>query len=374
MSGPWEKYKNNATVETGPWSKYQEQQSDTPMGDVALQAAKSAVTAPYDATKAMLDNPDEVRKQAPAAGAILAGPFAPVGAGLGQIASRMAGIAYGTEPPADNVNFSPKEAIAPVIQTVVAGLPETPAGQVVTNTLKKGYGKAAETLSGLKRDITQTVFKKGIGAYNAPSLPKAQQIFGEALGPEGRAALAEQGKAANAFDSELSNARAKAIEIGTKIENGETVTAIDALEARQATDRVISSTSWKDKKARELLFGWRNLFDNELAGQSGGKLADASRTYRSAIVKDKITTPTRMNKSGEASAFLPMILGSGPLGIGYATGNTKRGAQATAMGLAASSPMVWGAGAAALGTINPQVRQAILAELISRMANKKAQK
>ena len=354
-------------------------QEDAIASQVALEAAKTAVLGPYSSTKAMVDNPEEVRKQLPLVGAVggemLAGPAgASIGAGLGQIGKRVVGMAYGTEPLSiskipsitDPSTWLNKESVGPMVQSIVAGLSGTTEGQAVTKTFQTGYAKAAETVSGLKKDITQTAFRKGFGAYNAPSLPKAQAIFASAVGAEGQAAMKET--ATEAFDPVLGKARQTAIEIGTKIENGQPVSAIEALQARQATDRIISATSWKDKMARNSLYGWRNRFDNELSSQSG-KLANASRTYRSAIVKDKLLTATRMNKSGEPSALLPMILGAaGPI-AGFSGGHGVAGTEAAIGGLVATSPAVWGLGAATMGAISPAFRQAILSEFIDRFVS-----
>lgn len=258
----------------------------------------------------------------------------------------------------------------PEILNAIPGVPQTK--QVLSNVAAKfgkGMARAGETLSGVKKDVLKQTFEKGLSIYAAPSLPKAQQIFGEALGPEGRAAM-RQG-AAEAFDPALGKAREVATQIGSKIENGEHVTAIEALKARQATDRVISATPITDKISRKALYGWRNQFDNELASQSG-KLADASRTYRSAIIKDKITNLTRMNKSGEPSAFLPMIVGHSMAGKGLEGGLGM---------LTGTSPAVWGLGAAAAGQAakglnaigqNPATRQALL-QILQKINAAKAQ-
>lgn len=382
MSGPWENYQAQSQEE-GPWTNYApagSSQPDSSASQIALQAGKAAITGPLLATKAALEHPEALGEHLPTLGAvggeILAGPpGAAIGAGLGQIGKRMAGMAFGTEPPSRGPL---REAIAPVAQSLVAGLPgltgvkgiptflgkADPTKETLSQVVMKGYAKAGETVSGVKKDVLEQATKQGFSTYGAPSLPRAQEIFAEAIGPEGQAAM--KTTAEQAFDPALGQARAKAVEIGTKIEKGEPVTAIEALQARQATDRVISATSWKDKLARKGLYNWRTKFDDVMTGQSG-PLADASTQYRQAIVKDKILTPTRMNKTGEPSALLPILAGlAGPV-AGYQQGHTGKGVVAGVGALAASSPITWGLGATTLGAINPTVRQALLTELLSRM-------
>src|SRR6185369_6293112 len=141
--------------------------------------------------------------------------------------------------------------------------------------------------------------------------------------------------------------------------------AIEALQARQATDRIISATPVTDKVSRAALYDWRTQFNDALSNQSG-KLADASKTYRKAIVKDTILNPTRLNKSGEPSAFLPMLVGHGMIGKGVEGGLGM---------LTGTSPALWGLGATAGGSAarglqklgeNPETRQVLL-NLLERL-------
>jgi len=289
-----------------------------------------------------------------ALGGMLGGPPGmAAGAGLGQIGSRMIDIKRGSP-----VGTPFQESLGPMAQTAMGGLPEVlgfmKAGPTtLAQKIGQQLGKTGEFFTGLKKGDLGNVSKEGFNIYKAPSLPKAQKIFGMALGPEGNAAMKQT--ASEAFDSALGKARQTAVEIGTKIENGEPVTAIEALKARQATDRVISATPETDKVARDALYKWRSTFDDQMTSQSG-KLKAASTMYRRSLLKDRIMNPTRITKSGRPSAFLPMVLGAGGRGLG--------GAMA---GLSGTSPMLWGAGSATLGSMNPTMVQSAVAGAIQKM-------
>ena len=273
----------------------------------------------------------------------------------------MAGMAYGTEPPSGTPL---QEAVGPMIQSAVAGLPGTTEGQAAIKTVGKGLSKVGQAFSGARSDVLQQAAKQGYSTYGAPSLPQAQHAFAEALGPEGQAAMKQT--ASQSFDPMLSQARTIATEIGTRIEGGEAVSALDALKARQATDRVISSTPLWDAKARSALFDWRNTFDDILKTQSG-PLSKASSQYRKAVVRNSLLKPLPVNKHGEYSRLAPM-LASMAGGIGGLSGHDARGGVlGTAGYLVGTSPLVMGAVATTLGSFSPTARTAILSELVDRL-------
>lgn len=355
------------------------------MGSQGHPSATIANIAKLVPSMASLAYEDTVKHSAAPAAITIAGlaggaPVAGLTAGTLAIGKRMAGIASGQQPPSGTPWQEAKgpmidAATASVLQEpkVLNGIPGVPAvKEMASNMISsagRGLAKAGQTLSGVKADILNQAARQGLSTYTAPSLPKAQSIFAGALGPKGERAMRQTAK--EAFEPALEKARAFATKIGTKIENGEPVTALEALKARQATDRVISGTPITDKLSREALYGWRNQFDNELAGQSG-KLADASRTYRKAIVKDTILNPTRLNKSGEPSAFLPMIVGHGMIGKGIEGGLGM---------LTATSPAMWGLGATAGGSAvrglnvlgqDPTIRQTLF-QILQKMRSNKIQ-
>lgn len=289
--------------------------------------------------------------------AIAPGPGTAVGAGVGQIAKRMVDIYHGSP-----VQSPAQEAIAPMAQAVAGGLPEvsgimSPGTSTLADKVGQGLAKAGQTMSGVKADILKQATNQGYSTYGAPSIAKAQEVFGAVLGPEGQAAMKQP--ASEAFDASLGKARSLASEIGTKLENGETVSAIDALKARQATDRIISATPITDKVARKSLYDWRTKFDDVMSDQSG-PLKEVSNLYRQAKVKAAILNPTRITKSGEPSAFLPLVLGAG-----------ARGAEGIANTLIGTSPMAWGLGATTLGSIPPIAGRAALAAFIDKVTDGK---
>ena len=311
------------------------------------------------------------------AGAMGGAPAAGLAAGTAAIGRRMAGIASGQQPPSG----SPlQEAIGPMSQAALAGVAQEPAvlNQIpgvpqvknmignLANKVGRGFASAGQTLSGTKKDVLKQAYEQGLSTYKAPSLPKAQEIFSEALGPEGRETMKQT--ASETFDPAVSKARSIATDIGTKIENGESVTALQALKARQSTDRVISATPITDKVTRSALYEWRRQFDDVISSQSG-KLANASRVYRQAIVKDMLLSPTRITKSGEPSAFLPLVLGAG-----------GRGIEGVLSGLVGTSPIVHGLAATTAGSTarglnvlgqNPTVRQALL-QILQKIRNERS--
>lgn len=307
----------------------------------------------------------------PAMGAVGLGSSAATaaaGAGLGQIAKDAVSVARGDP----NAPTAPgAAAFSAGSQALGAGLMQEPRAlkeipgvskvtQMASDLASKttnALARGAETLTGLKaRDVAQAA-KQGISTYLNPSLGKATEIFGEALGPEGQKAL--KVPAEDAFDAALGRARGIAKDVGTRLENGKPISSIDALKARQATDRIISSTPVTDKLARRSLYDWRSKFDDIISSQNG-PLKEASNTYRKAIVKDKILNLTRLNKSGEPSAFLPMLAGHGAMAKGLEAGLGMLTMTSPAVaGLLATTG---GSTARGINSIaqNPQARQVLL--------------
>lgn len=346
---------------------------------------KQAATAALDSSPAKLTqkfmqtDPATMQKVGgpalPIAGGALGGP---VGAAAGELLRQATGTAFAPETvPETPLGRAASAASAGILQepkilNAIPGVSQA-TGKVsqlmsgLAAKAGKGFLKAGETASGVKAQDLGQAAEQGLSTYGAPSLKKATQIFGDALGPEGQAALKE--KASDAFDPALGKARAIAADIGSRMEEGKPVSAIEALQARQATDRIISSTSVTDKLTRKSLYDWRSKFDDILTKQDG-PLKAASNTYRQAIVKDKILNPTRLNKSGEPSAFLPMLVGHGMMGKGLESGlGMLTGTSPALWGLAATAG---GSGIRGLNTLaqNPAIRQTLL-QVLQRLNQNK---
>ncbi len=351
-----------------------QQPVDPSFMDSVGSGIKNAVTAP--ARLAPNLTPEKMSPYLPEAGTVIGGAFAgplgsAAGAGLGQIGKRMADLAYGRVDPGEATNPL-SEAIAPMAQTAVGGLPDVSgvvkAGtRTLSQAVGKGLAKAGQSFSGAKADMLEQAAKQGYSTYTAPSMKRASEIFSEAIGPEGKAAL--KTSAAEVYDPALGQARSFAAEMAERVEKGETITAIEALKAKQATDRVISSTPFWDRTKRGDLYDWKTKFDGIMASQNG-PLKEASNTYRQAIVKNELTKPLPVNKHGEYSRLAPMLASvAGGVG-GVGSQDVKGGALGTLGYLGATSPLAMGAVATTIGAINPAVRRAAMAAFIDKITTK----
>lgn len=332
----------------------------------------------------------------PSRGAIIGGsvagvPGAAIGGGAGQIAKNLMGLSVGDP----NEPKTAMGAAVPAMQeAATAGLFQEPkilnqipgveqASEFVGKGVSKigpGLAKLAQSVTGAKANILEQGAKQGLSTYGAVSMEKAQQIFGKALQAEG---VAAKRPLEQIIDPQLANARDVALNAGKKFEefmhgSGIPPTAEELLRGRQAVDRIYNATSPLDRSTRGDLADLRTGFDNMLSTVSG-KLGDASRTYRKAIVKDTLLTPFKITKQGQYSAVAPMIATlAASAGIG--SGHKKESGLAGLGYLAASSPLVAGLGATAGGSAvrglmqlgqDPAIRQALLGVLQKMMAKKK---
>ncbi len=238
--------------------------------------------------------------------------------------------------------------------------------------------KGVEAITGLKvPDIAQT-FKQGMRTYMAPSMEKAQDIFGSALKKEG---IAARQPLKQLIDPQLTGARKVAIEVGEKLEKGINLTAEDALRGRQALDRIIEATPLRDRATRGSLMELRSSFDDVLSNKSGA-LANASKIYRKAIVKNNILNPIKLTKSGQYSAVAPMLASMAGTAVGGSQHSPVEGIGTTAGVMAASSPLLYGLATASGGDIvrgiaaiakNPAVQRMLIQELIRRRNSSQSQ-
>src|ERR1051326_5956562 len=228
----------------------------------------------------------------PVVGGLLGGPGGAAGvAGLTAIGQRMAGIANGSQPsvpmsdpnawffPSSPLNMT-KEAISPAIQAGAAGiaqepklLQEIPGVPKVTELVSKlasqagkGLAKAGPAFSGAKAGDLAEAAGKGLPTYAADSLPEAGGKYAKALEKLPGEDIAPT--VADKIDSALtpeSSAGAKFLrDMGKRIDNGELITARQALKAKQSLDDVIDSVPIWQVKRRGALFDLKNTFDDVL--------------------------------------------------------------------------------------------------------------
>lgn len=341
----------------------------------AVKAGLSATIAPATMLKKFAELPPETQfKYGQSAMPILGGMVGgPIGAAGGEFARQAVGTALESPdvPKTALGAFSGVVgqglAMAPKMLTAIPGVSQ--AGEAIASgagRLGRSAGKVAtkaiSAITGLREpDITQG-FRQGVSTYLAPGMEKAQEIFKkglEAAGISGKTPLKQ------IVDPQLATARKVAIEIGAKLEKSVSVTAEEALRARQAVDRIISATKLTDRTARADLFELRQSFDDALSGQSGA-MERASKLYRKAIVKSNLLTPLKLTKSGTYSAVVP-ILGALSASSGLVSPETRSKGVGGALGLAAlTSPALYGAGITATGSLaggltklatSPQARQ-----------------
>jgi len=299
----------------------------------------------------------------PIAGATAGGP---VGAVAGEAARQMIGQALspGDVPQTFAGRAGSMAAQAVAAKPALVGLDK--AAQALGPIAKRAGNKAAqlaESVAGPKANVYKEAFHKGYKTYLAPSMDKAQAIFGDAMKKEG---INPKIPVDARYDPQLGYARDKAREVVAKIEAGEAVTAEEALRGKQAIDRVIAATPKADKGTVAQMYQDREALDQALATQSG-PLKDASTTYRSAIVKKALLNPTRINKGGEPSALMPMISGvssavtgnAKPLLYMFGSGPLATGAMATTAGEAYALGKTLGS--------NQTSRQALITAFVTKM-------
>lgn len=311
------------------------------------KGVQAGMTGPFNLTKRFADytakNPEDVFEKGQAAfpivGALAAGPAAPIGAALGETARQAVGTAIGSK----SVPTSPGGIFANVALQGAMASPELaiPKGfKNVASKLGKMGARTVKAFTGLPENDVAQGFKQGYETYLAPSTEKAQEIFRSAMSKEG---LTGKVPIKQVFDPSGQRAKKLAIDAAQKLESGIALTAEEALNARQATDRIIAGTPVRDKVGLGRLFEYRKKFDDALASVSG-PLKNASESYRQAMVKSKFLEPLRLTKQGYPSAVSPMLslvksggtaalpmIGTSPLLIG--AGVTTAG-QAAKMGSA----------------------------------------
>jgi len=417
------------------------------LGQAALAGAKSAFTAPYDATRYAMQNPDKINDQLPVLGAVAGSTLAPgigtaAGAGLGQIGKRLADLLYGKVQPADAMNPM-KEAAGPMIQAAAGGLPETAPAMALASKVGSGLAKVGSAFSGAKASDLTRAASKGYSTYAAPSMEDASSQFGAALE---KAGIKSDPSLESAIDPQLTQARQTALTLGKKLQSGEAqplptyqpgtmtephavfqgnfdfgpdakystyilrgnhpragsnfdakqitdmgipvvgaegkgigqihdlaqpgLSPQEALQGRQAVDRIIAGTPQKDKPTLLQLGKIRDQF-NEALANSSPEVSQASSDYADAILKRNLTKVMPVNKGGEYSKLAPYLAAAAGSAVGYGHHNTGEGALAGGAYLLGTSPLAMGAAATTMGAISPQMRAAALSAFVDRILNKR---
>lgn len=347
------------------------QPQDSTMGQVAQEAAKSAFTAPYDATKAMIENPAEVAKQAPLAGAILGGP---AGAGIGQIAKRVAGMAYGNEPSSQGPL---KEALAPMVQTAT-GILDLPQVQGAITTGAKAVGRGAtrlgEALSGVPASDIEQLFKKPSTLFKIGSKAKA----GKAIGEEKTLAGVNPGVTKDITTLTPENVT-KALNIKTtgsqalnSVLAGEK-TPENIGDALKYVSDEIKGRLAQGKDASELINIQSHL--NNMLGEVAPDVQAARQEFAPLAQRNKFLQLAPRNKSGTVSKANLLYLTSLMGGLGGTLGGAHGAAEAVALGAIARAPLTTGLVTSGLGGISKlaqtdAVRRAALASFIDKYTTK----
>jgi hypothetical protein len=366
----------------------------------ALKASFQQTTKPIVSAATALQ-PKNLTGLLPTAGMMAGTAVAPgigtaAGAGLGSIAQRMADLAYGqgAPPPTPGQSFAPKEAIWPVANTAMAGLPETPIGQAagekvgdVLSALKDKFvktfpkvaqattGKSAVKVARLIKDPT-AILPESMGG--AMSVDKASQQYGEALANDKTLIPLEDQKGFtrgirktefSPFSRGQKEAEEKAQAIWDKWKAGEPINAQEAYDAKRATDQ-LWPTVVKERNAEQIraLSEFKTSMDDVLSSQGAGPFQKASKNYARARLGADFTQVLPRTKTGDISTVKSLILPLiEPRKLPF---------------LAATSPLVTGIGnlgvqgaAKGINTIanNPAARQVLLQLLQKLKQNQSGQ-
>lgn len=357
-------------------------------GQTAINAAKHIGSVSLEGAKQVATMSPKVQRMTasalPVVGGIAGAPFglgAP-GAAAGEFARQAVNTVI-------NPEANPQTPLGMFASTVGAGIAQEPKilnaipgvsrfGNMAGNLASKAgknLAKFGEALTGAKAKDLEQAARQGLSTYGAPNMEEAQTIFGKAMesaGIPGKPPLKQ------IIDPQLSTARKIALQVGDKLEKGVDIGAGEALQGRQAIDRIYNATPLVDRATRGNLADLRTAFDNVIAGKSGA-LKEASTLYRQAIVKSNLLNPFRITKQGQMSAVAPMVA---TLAASAGVGSGHKG-QAGLGGvgyLAASSPALAGAIATSGGSAvnafgslasRPEVRQVLLQALAQAMQKRK---
>lgn len=381
----------------------QQEQSQTPQSILeTIKASAHQVASPLVKAGQALQ-PKNLTGLLPMAGMIAGTAVAPgigtaAGAGLGSIIQRMADLAYGqgAPPPTPGQNFSPKEAIWPMVNTAMAGIPGTPQGQAVgekagevLSSLKDKFSKSFSKVSGvltgkgsvrtarLINDPT-VILPESLGG--SKSVEDASSAYGEALANDKTLIPLKNRKGFtrgitktefSPFSRGAKEAEKTAQSVWDKWKAGKEINAQEAFDAKRATDKMWPAVV-KERNAEQIrqLSEFKTAMDDVLSSQGAGPFQEASKDYARARLGADFTQILPRTKTGDISTVKTLLLHT------LAPG---RGIGMLAGGL--TSPLVTGLGnLAAQGTgkglnaiaSNPQARQVLL-QILQRIQQRKQQ-
>lgn len=366
----------------------------------ALKASFQQLTAPLISAAEKL-HPKNLTALLPAAGAtagtaVLPGAGTAAGAGLGSIAQKMANMVYGTSGPVEpttsimGIPIAPKAAIDPMLNTALAGAPETQEGQAATQAISDAYQSAKPGFKkGISKFFGMTTGKgpvKVLRQINDPtsilpeslggskSVSDASDAYGQALNNDKTLIPQEDGSfkkglqktAFGPFKRGHQEAEDVAQSIYDKWQNGENINAQEAYDAKRATDKLWPAVV-KERNAEDIkqMSEFKTVMDDILSSQSGD-FSKASKDYARARLGADFTQVLPRTKTGDISTVktllmplleprkIPFMLGTSPAVFG--AGNLA--AQATMKGLNVLSS-------------DPTIRQTLLGILQQLMAKKK---
>lgn len=309
----------------------------------ALKSSFNQVTSPL-ATAAEKLQPKNLTGLLPAAGAmagtaVLPGVGTSVGAGMGSIAQKIADMVYGTSGPVEpttsfmGIPMAPKAAIDPMLNTALAGGPETTEGQAAGKAIsetyesakpgfKKTLSKVAQTFTGksaakvrqLIEDPT-AILPEGLGG--AKSVENASNQYGEALEnssvfhPEGYVTRGVEKIDFSPFERGHSEADTLAQKTWDKWKAGEPISAKEAYDAKRATDYTWPKVVREGNQERiRLLSEFKTGMDDIMSNPEDGlpKVLKASKDYARARIGADFTQILPRTKTGDISTVKTLLL------------------------------------------------------------------
>jgi len=368
----------------------------------AVKASFQRLTAPAVVVGKALQ-PKNLTGLLPVAGAMAGTAVAPgagtaAGAGLGSIAQRMADLAYGqgAPPPSPGTNFAPKEAVWPMVNTAMAGVPETTQAKAIAEkaapylaNLKTGFKKGAAKIfgstSGKGAVKTARLIEDPLAILpeklgGSKSVQAASDAYGNALANDKTLIPLEGGKGFtrgitktefSPFSRGNKEAEDVAQSIWDKWKTGAEINAQEAYTAKRATDKLWPAVV-KERNAEQIrqLSEFKTAMDDVLSNQGAGPFLKASKDYARARLGADFTQLLPRTKTGDISTVKTLLLH---------TLAPHRMAAMVAGGL--TSPVVTGAGNLGIqGAVkglnaiaqNPEARQVLL-QVLQRLQQGKQQ-